>query len=614
VNARRRRAIGGIASFFIGPDKTDADLDTNVVLRVKISPKRLMSPEERKIGPISLVLAVAGHRDLLIEGDWLEREIRRIFKKLGKDDYPNTPLLLLSGLAKGGDQIVVRVAKDMGIPYIAVLPMPAEDYREDFSTEENVEFEKLLDGATRQIELPPADGITSEQIKTDAAARKRQYAFLGEFLVKYSQILIAIWDEEPFEALGAAKRNELLGGTSHVVAMKLRHYPPTYRLASSRMNADGAGPVYVLPARRRSSGSGATPALKCEIRYPEFSESPEDLKAYWVSYRLQDQFNADVKQFARPDAMNQSRLSLFEGADTIGFSEPMEWVATVYSRADVLAIHFANLSLNSWKAIFILLAVSGIALQLLHELSSVRLFLGGYYACLASASVLIYREWMAKRRGRHEDYRALAEALRVQFFWMAAGLRDMSADQYLRKQAGDVVWIRDAMSECGLYKDILDRSPAIKSDRALRLRLAQNWVEGQANYYSKTKRLHEMKKKTLSIFAAVAVAVGFIAPLFGLTRPFVVTSHVVAAVAMWWAALALNYTERRGFAQEIRQYERMHELFRDAHEDLKKFEAEENFEKCEEIIRELGSAALEENGDWLSMHRQRKLTVPIPGS
>jgi hypothetical protein len=573
--------------------------------------------EDCKIGPLSLVIAVTGHRDLLDEDrPWVEKEIRRIFEELrDKAHYPNTPLLLLSGLAPGGDTAAVRVARDMGIHHVTVLPMPLEYYREDFSSDELVEFEELLGGAIRQIELPLTHGTSAEQIRSDALARKRQYELLGKFLVQYSQILIAIWDEEPFQALTAKEREEKLGGTSQVVAMKLRQYPPTSRLASSRMNANGAGPVYVLPARRSSAGTEATPALKREIRYPEFSGDAEDREAYWASYRLQDQFNADVARFANPEAVDASRRNLCEGAEAVGLLEPMVWVATVYSRADAMAMYFAAKSLRSWRVIFVLLALLGLALPWLHEIASIGVFLAGYYGCLAGASLLIYLEWNAKRRGRHEDYRALAEALRVQFFWMAAGLRDMSADQYLRKQAGEVVWIRDAMSECGLYKDILERSTVPpNADRAIRLRLARKWIEDQAKYYSKTKRLHEKKKRALTVFASVAVTVGFITPMFGLIDRVEVTSHLVAAIALWWAALALNYLERRGFAQEARQYGRMYALFHDADEDLKRFEEERNFDKSEETIRELGNAALEENGDWLCAHRERKLTVPIPGS
>ena len=78
---------------------------------------------------------------------------------------------------------------------------------------------------------------------------------------------------------------------------------------------------------------------------------------------------------------------------------------------------------------------------------------------------------------------------------------------------------------------------------------------------------------------------------------------------MWWAVLAWDYAERRGFKQEARQYARMHDLFRDA--DLEELEADGQFEASEKTLRELGCEALAENADWLAMHRERKLSANL---
>jgi hypothetical protein len=549
---------------------------------------------------VSLVVAITGHRDLHAEDiPRYEAEIIGIFQELRKQ-YPHTPLLLLSGLAEGADRIAVRAATAESIPYLAVLPMPVHLYRQDFATEaSDSEFEDLMRGALRCLELP-LDPESGEEIARPGKARDRRYEMLGRFLVQYSQILIAIWDQDNVQSQG---------GTSHVVAMKLREETPSGPRAFTRMNTNGAGPVYVLPARRISSGPYTTPALCCEKRYPKSSTPGE----YDASYRLLDRFNADISGASDDlaEALKQSRKYLFEGGEAIGLSGAMEWVASIYSSADALAIHFATVSLRLWNLVFVLLAISGAALTGLHLLHGGPKFLCAYYVCLCIALGVIWWEWRSKGRGRHEDYRALAEALRVQFFWMAAGIPDLAADQYLIKQAGEMVWIRDAIGECGLYDGVPGGSPGAVGDLPLRFRLAHNWVTGQAHYFLKTRRRHQAKKSALKVFALVAVAIGLAAPLVGLVQQAEAPSHAVAAIAMWWAALAWNYIERRGFAQEIRQYDRMHRLFRDADGDLEQFEKERNFRACEETIRDLGREALAENGDWLAIHRERKLSVEM---
>src|ERR1700733_9713529 len=124
-------------------------------------------------GTLSLVIAITGHRDLYPEDfEALRAEVGKVFEEL-KKAYPHTPLLLLSGLAKGADRIAVEAAIAANIPYIAVLPMPEHLYRQDFETEDSdADFEKLRSAAARCIVLPLEES-TVEPIS--AEARDKQY-------------------------------------------------------------------------------------------------------------------------------------------------------------------------------------------------------------------------------------------------------------------------------------------------------------------------------------------------------------------------------------------------------------------------------------------------------
>jgi hypothetical protein len=493
---------------------------------------------------------------------------------------------------------------------MAVLPMSEDLYREDFKTKESVaEFEKQWNGTERRMVLPVAEESLRGELARQGAVRDLQYERLGEFLVNYSQIMIAIWDK---------KRTGKKGGTSDVVAMKLGEKRESGRMAISRMNGNGAGPVYELLARRIGTGNEMPPGVKYAVAYPAGSTGNE----YVARYKLLNQYNADVAENRDKlsTAVAKSRRNLFEGAEPLGLTSAMDWLADVYSWADVLAMHFQTRSLRLWKAVFVMLAIGGVALTWLHTLDGGWAALIAYWACLGFAFLASRLEVKGKRRDRHEDYRAFAEALRVQFFWMVAGVPDLAAEKYLRKQTGEMAWIRDAMSECGLYEGVLERSRNDKEGAASRLGLAQKWVEGQTKYFLRTSLKHEAKKTRFNLFAKAAAVVGIVAPLLGLLVPLYEGhpeprierwSHVVSGIAMWWAALAWNYSERRGFVQEARQYARMYELFHAADEDLKRCEQEasqKSFQDAETTIRELGHEALAENGDWLAMHRERKLT------
>jgi hypothetical protein len=203
----------------------------------------------------------------------------------------------------------------------------------------------------------------------------------------------------------------------------------------------------------------------------------------------------------------------------------------------------------------------------------------------------------------------------LQFFWMAAGLKDLAADKYLRKQADEMIWIRDALSECALYPNALGLAAAKAADASGGFDFARAWVKGQKKYFGALARILESRQKAFRFFALTASAIGMIAPLARLLNLSVVYeqgSRAAAFISLLLAGLAWDYIERRGFMQEARQYTRMFALFRDAERDLGRFVQNMNFVSSEEIIRELGCEALAENGDWLAMHRERKLSVDLP--
>ncbi len=53
---------------------------------------------------------------------------------------------------------------------------------------------------------------------------------------------------------------------------------------------------------------------------------------------------------------------------------------------------------------------------------------------------------------RFQDYRALAEGLRVEFYWRLARVRESVYDHYLARQEGELDWIRNAMRAARLHE------------------------------------------------------------------------------------------------------------------------------------------------------------------
>jgi hypothetical protein len=569
---------------------------------------------------VSLVVAISGHRDLYDEDlPLLQKSVHEILKTLHKT-YPDTALLLLTGLAEGADRVAARAMKELGFPYIAVLPMKADLYRIDFqSPESSAEFESLLHGAASVLELPNAEGVTDHELNFPGAPKRNvQYHALGRFLTQYSQVLIAIWD-------GGAEIKQ--GGTYHVIRLKLGDLTEFEKKDDFATRRVGTGPVHVVYVRRKSSHAPRIPRLESPVLWPEGTNE----ESYSEAYRLLNRFNRDVAEGdeALCKSAEKSRNRLVAEHKVADLSPNMEWAARVYSFADALAGRYNSWSIFRWQIVYLLLAITGLLLVWVHFDEKLQwLPLAGYYIGFLAVAAFIGYEQIAKRRERHEDYRALAEALRVQFFWMVAGLSDFAADNYQTQQAGEMAWIRDAISECALYQPSAVWKPIHQWKPAQSYQLAHAWISGQKEYFAEKSLRYEKLHNRYNTVALIAGGIGILVPLaafiahhFHLTKmiaehlkmddTIVRDCHIVAAILLWWAALGWSYIERRGWAYLARQYARMYRVFSNSETDLLSFEKAGNFEFCRLTIFELGCEALAENAEWLVTHREHKLSLKM---
>ena len=80
-----------------------------------------------------LVIGVTSHRN--IPADEIEPIRQRVQDFLAqlRRDFPALPLVVLSALAEGGDQLVAREALAAGARLVAPLPLPRELYVDDFA-------------------------------------------------------------------------------------------------------------------------------------------------------------------------------------------------------------------------------------------------------------------------------------------------------------------------------------------------------------------------------------------------------------------------------------------------------------------------------------------------
>ncbi|WP_459697965.1 hypothetical protein [Acidisoma sp. C75] len=146
--------------------------------------------------------------------------------------YPGA--VLLTALATGADSWAAEVAEELHLPWIAILPLPYEIYREDFSAAAegraarpstapswDETFRRLVAKAEFYVEMPlgavrcSAMSRHGNTTPADAARglRAAQYERAGRYIVERSDTLLAVWD-------GEAGRGA--GGTADLVALRER--------------------------------------------------------------------------------------------------------------------------------------------------------------------------------------------------------------------------------------------------------------------------------------------------------------------------------------------------------------------------------------------------------
>jgi hypothetical protein len=137
-------------------------------------------------GRIPLFVGVTGHHDLHPEEvPAITQHLRTFFGEL-RTALPSTPIVVLSTLAEGTDQLVVSIAIAAGCESACVLPLERAAYRAGFSTDTaRTEFDHLLAVSVIQ-ELPDAGG--------DKESVDRGYAHAGHYIGRHATILLTLWD------------------------------------------------------------------------------------------------------------------------------------------------------------------------------------------------------------------------------------------------------------------------------------------------------------------------------------------------------------------------------------------------------------------------------------
>ena len=562
---------------------------------------------------VPLIVAVTGHRDLVArEVPEIRVQVSEFLNRL-LAHYPERGVTVMSSLAEGADQLVAEEALQLGIPVIAPLPMPREIYVTDFETAAAREkFMTLLSQATEAFELPVMPGNTAESIVDHGDDRTRQYAQLGVFLCAHCHILLALWD---------GKYPEKLGGTGQVVRFHHEDVMPGYIPSSETSRLiladDESDLVYhIVCSRDRADGQPADglQALSCSwFTTDETSPRTDRLsKRHKNVFDHTREFSRDANQ--HEDRIRQEAWSLIDDARAGELPAGVRDIDHVFRTADWLAIHFQKRFLMLLRSTHLLALLMGLMYIAYSDLYAARIFIIAFVAFFVIAAALQKFGGKFAWHRKYLDYRTLAEGLRVQFYWAAAGVSSdsvskFSYDNFLQMQDSDLGWIRNVMRVAGLECDVAPDKNKAGLDFAI-----QEWIgdetSGQLGYYRRKAAEKIGRNTRTERLAGVVVWISVVAFALFVFANDDIANSVRGPVVILMGVLLLSIGIRQSYGHSVADFELIKQyefMFRTFSKAFRRIKQSDNDEERRRILRLVGDAALEEHAEWILMHRERSI-------
>ncbi|MGI9309840.1 MAG: hypothetical protein ACR2P6_11295, partial [Gammaproteobacteria bacterium] len=326
------------------------------------------------------------------------------------------------------------------------------------------------------------------------------------------------------------------------------------------------------------------------------------------------EFNEDCVQHRKQ--IEREKWSLV-GEQPERYPVAVQQIDNMFVIADWLAIYFQKRFSRMLRATHILAVLMGLAFivysDLLSEAWMIFVFLG-----LFGLGILLFA--LAQKGAWHRkylDYRALAEGMRVQFYWAAAGVKGDEAtkythDNFLQKQDVELGWIRNVMRVAGLSSDVdIDEAPVAVADTVIK-----DWIgdddSGQLGYYqmkaASKQHLNELTESIGNACLAGGVVVALVLAFVDADMSTTVGSILIVLMGILplIAAVRDAYAHKKADKELIKQYRFMHRIFFNARRHLDS--AGSDKERLD-ILRALGEAALDEHAEWILIHRERPLEI-----
>ena len=571
-------------------------------------------------GLVPITLGITGHRDIPDSDiSLIESAINSCLETVDKD-YPNSPKVLISGLAEGVDQIAALCAVNKGWKLHALLALPKEEFLTTFD-----QTNKKTSIANLEFLLGKSSWITVASDSNTPAPEC--FINVAHLIAQKAQWLIACWDG--IEALKAD------GGTSYTVKVFRDGRP------SSLPNTPDNGPVKWIRTRRLNDqvlnevGHIVDIAPTTATILNNNLENINDhkyLKIWEDILKKIDFYNKEAQLLISnyPDRLNKKRIDYLQIKDSL--SETAEKASWLFVLADEISL-IAGKKRSTRLITLILVSVIALICHALYaespikdwtwQVISLSLAFGAALTVIDPPEILHRLFPLLKYlniriiESSYLDCRALAESSRIQFFWSIANLNLCVSDYFLRDQRNETEWIRQSIRTTIQH----EREDNSELNRQRAEYILQAWIRDQKNFFiysKKSMKYHAAREKKLTLIAKSLLISAIALALTSLLLQWLDVELFDTEWLDFFYTCALTisgatkiYQETQGHLEHSRSYEKMGLMMLIA--EGKMTEYWNDPEVIKSIIKEVGLSALDENAGWLELHRERPAN-PIFGA
>lgn len=556
---------------------------------------------------IPIIIGVTGHRDLLDEDtEILQNTVRQLFEEL-KQAYPNSPFKLISGLAEGADRLVAEVALDIGFSLLAALPMLQSDYEQDFGSPHSLEhFRDLLGEAENCFVVPQEMDLANTNPNRDF-----KYLALGRYIARHSQIVIALWDGVSEQVSSGGRKKIPTGGTADVVRMCRRGL---FSEDSEQIEMPEVTWLKHLWVRREGGvlPEGNVGDWACNINVDSTNIYEQSKARIEARLRSIEKFNAYASNLP-PTLTQQSCNWLVGQMPPQEVTTPLARPIACFTAADAAAGKRQAERSSAIKWISALAAVS-IICQQVYSGPDMRWGWLAAHITLAILAFLGYTRYFTRDNPREQqylDWRSFAEALRIQIFWLAAGIKCSVADHYLLGDRDELDWIRTAARNTTVGVTTVFDQKSVEWTR-------NAWLESQHGYFQRkapenSNKLKQFSRLTsFSFFLALLITVSTLAVHLMDVPDSVLNLLVLASgICFLGSAVLKTYAEQMAFEEQKNRYHAMGETYKSALARFDGYVSKNDYDRARDVLFLIGKEALTENAGWLRLHRQRQFEVNV---